>query len=312
VLFLGSSCILTIAFATPPPVIPPVTPPPGTANNTLVYNLTSSENRTILPIQMMLPDGTWSQPVKYNFDIGALWPTDVAPQFLSAFGYGPDGVGKDSSKREGQPGKIKIVGLDKEIDLPVMVQNKAHYDLFRDNPPPERYPLLNVKDILTQISMVFTREQTTLRLRDVPIPELADTSKLINLPDLQPRDGTPTNSWQWMRVKFINPSTGAGIEDWFGLNTGDDKIVLKKQSVADKIKLPLTKTGRCNYDSKSTIVFTEASKPVILDSAKVQVREEEDCRFARGGDPRNFGGGVQFLSKYTMILWDMHRALLPV
>ena len=113
-LLLASSSILTIAFATPPPVIPPVTPPPGTANNTLVYNLTSSETRTILPIQMMLPDGTWSQPVKYNFDTGASWPTDVAPQFLSAFGYGPDGVGNDSSKREAQPGKIRIVGLDKE------------------------------------------------------------------------------------------------------------------------------------------------------------------------------------------------------
>jgi hypothetical protein len=99
VLLLASSYILTISFATSPPIIPPVTPPPGTANNTLVYDLTSSENRTILPIQMMLPDSTWSQPVKYNFDTGALWSTDVAPQFLSAFGYGPDGVGKDSSKR---------------------------------------------------------------------------------------------------------------------------------------------------------------------------------------------------------------------
>jgi hypothetical protein len=139
VLLLASSYILTISLATSPPIIPPVTPPPGTANNTLVYDLTSSENRTILPIQMMLPDGTWSQPVKYNFDTGALWPTDVAPQFLSAFGYGPDGVGSDSSKREAQPGKIRIVGLDKDIDLPVMVQDKAHYDLFREQPPPERY-----------------------------------------------------------------------------------------------------------------------------------------------------------------------------
>jgi hypothetical protein len=259
---------------------------------------------------MMLPDGTWSQPVKYNFDTGASWPTDVAPQFLSAFGYGPDGVGSDSSKREAQPGKIRIVGLDKDIDLPVMVQDKAHYDLFRDQPPPTRYPLLKVADILTQISMVFTSEQTTLRLKDVPIPELADASKLINLPDFQKRAGTPTSGWQWMRVDFMNPSTGKVIEDWFGLNTGDNKMILKKQSVADKIKLPLTKTGSCNYDSKSTIVFKEASKPVNLDSAPVQVRKEH-CDFARGGEPRNFGGGLPFLSEYTLILWDMHRALLP-
>ena len=106
---------------------------------TLVYNLTSSETRTILPIQMMLPDGTWSQPVKYNFDTGASTATDVAPQFLSAFGYGPDGVGTDSSLRKEQPGKIRIVGLDGEFDLPVRVKDKAHYDLFREQPPPTRY-----------------------------------------------------------------------------------------------------------------------------------------------------------------------------
>jgi hypothetical protein len=169
---------------------------------------------------------------------------------------------------------------------------------------------VNVKDILTQISMVFASDQTTLRLKGVPIPELADTSKLINLPDLQLREGTPTNGWQWMRVDFMNPSTGKVIEDWFGLNTGDSKIVLKKQSVADQIKLTLKRTDSCNYASKSTIVFIEADKPVKLDSSPVQVRKET-CDFARGGDPRNFGGGVTFMSKYTMILWDMHRALLP-
>ena len=67
--------------------------------------------------------------------------------------------------------------------------------------------------------MVFASDQTTLRLKGVSIPELADTSKLINLPDLQLRDDTPTSGWQWMSVKFINPSVGAGIEDWFGLPT---------------------------------------------------------------------------------------------
>ncbi len=284
---------------------------PPSGNHTLVYDLTSSETRTILPIQMKLPDGTWSQPVKYNFDTGASLPTDVAPEFLSAFGYGPDGVGSDPSKRITLPGKIKIVGLDGEFDLPVMVQDKAHYDLFRDQPPPIRYPLLRVADILTEVSMVFTNEETTIRLRDVPIPELADISKLISLPDLQRRDGTPTSGYQWMRVDFINPSTGGAIEDWFGLNTGDDKLVLKKQSVADVLQLPLTRTSSCNYDSESTIVFKEASKPAKLDSAPVQVREET-CQFARGGEPRNFGGGPAFLSEYTLILWDMHRALLPV
>ncbi|MEJ7642698.1 MAG: hypothetical protein WKF36_10990 [Candidatus Nitrosocosmicus sp.] len=298
---IALSSILIIAFVIHPP----------SADHTLVYDLTGSETRTILPIQMRLPDGTWSQPVKYNFDTGASHPTDVAPEFLSAFGYGPDGVGTDSSLRKAQPGKIRIVGLDGEFDLPVMVQDKDHYDLFRDQPPPTRYPLLRVKDISTEISMVFTNEQTTLRLKGVPIPEMADASKLVNLPDLKPREGTPTSGWQWMRVDFINPSTGAAIEDWFGLNTGDHKLVLKKESVADEINLPLTRTDDCNYASKGTLDFIEASKPVKLDSATVQVREE-DCRFARGGEPRNFGGGPPFLSEYTLILWDMHRALFPV
>ena len=111
----------------------------------------------------------------------------MAPEFLSAFGYGPDGVGIDSSLRKEQPGKIRIVGLDGEFDLPVMVNDKAHYDLFREQPPPDRYPLVRVKDILTKVSMVYTSEHTTLRLRDVPIPELSDASKLITLPDLQRR-----------------------------------------------------------------------------------------------------------------------------
>ena len=278
--------------------------------STLVYNLSSSETRTILPIQMKLPDGTWSQPVNYNFDTGASTATDVAPEFLPAFGYGPDGVGDDSSLRKEQPGKIRIVGLDGEFDLPVMVNDKAHYDLFREQPPPDRYPLLRVKDILTQISMVYTSEKTTLRLKDVPIPELADSSKLITLPDFQKRIGTPTSGWQWMRVDFVNPSTGVGIEDWFGLNTGDKRLTLKKESVADQIMIPLTRTDDCNYASTSTIVFKEANKPAKLDSAPVQVRQET-CDFARGGDPRNFGGGLPFLSKYTLILWDLHRALLP-
>lgn len=259
---------------------------------------------------MQFPDGTWSQPVKYNFDTGASSPTDVAPEFLKAFGYGPDGVGVDSSKRKEQPSKIKIVGMNGEFDLPVIVQDKDHYDLFRKQPPPTRYPLLRLTDLSAQVSMVFTSKQTTLRLRNIPIPELADTSKLINLPDFQRRDSAPINGWQWLRVKFINPSTGAGIEDWFGLNTGDDKIVLKKESVADKIKLSLKSTDTCNYDSMSTINFIEASKPVIVDSAPVQVRKET-CQFARGGEPRNFGGGMSLLAKYTLILWDMHRALLP-
>jgi hypothetical protein len=282
-----------------------------TNKNTLVYDLTSSETRTIIPIQILQPDGLWSQPVKYNFDTGAT-TTDLAHEFLSAFGYGPNGVGVDSSLRTTQPAKIKIVGLDGEFTLPVTVQDKAHSDLFRDQPPPIRYPLLSIKDISKQISIVFTKDHTTLRLKDVPIPELTNKDKLILLPDMQKRSGTPTSGWQWMQVKFVNPSNGTSIQDWFGLNTGDNKIVLKKQSVADIIKIPQKETGDgCNSDSRSTIVFIEANKTAKMDTAKVQVREEI-CQFARGGEQRNFGCGIEFLSRYTFVLWDLHRALLPV
>ena len=293
------------AKSTEQPIIIP------TGKNTLVYDLISSETRTILPIQIMQPDGSWSQPVMYNFDTGAT-TTDLAPEFLSAFGYGPDGVGVDPSLRTTQSAKIKIVGLDGEFNLPVTVQDKAHYDLFRDQPPPIRYPLLSIKDISKQISMVFTKDHTTLRLKDVAIPELTNKGKLILLPDMQKRSGTPTSGWQWIQVKFVNPSTGKSIQDWFGLNTGDNKIVLKKQSVADIIKIPQKETGDgCNSDSRSTLVFIEASKPAKMDTAKVQEREEI-CQFARGGEPRNFGAGMEFLSKYTLVIWDLHMALLPV
>ena len=100
---LTSASILIIAFVIHPPTAPPKAPP--TVKNTLVYGLTNSETRTILPVQIKLPDGTWSQPVKYNFDTGASFPTDVAPQLLSAFGYGPDGVGDNPSLKKSNPEK---------------------------------------------------------------------------------------------------------------------------------------------------------------------------------------------------------------
>ena len=54
---------------------PANTPPPSPpANDTLTYDLTSSDSRTIIPIQMKLPDGSWSAPIKFNFDSGASWP----------------------------------------------------------------------------------------------------------------------------------------------------------------------------------------------------------------------------------------------
>ena len=49
-------------------------PPPPPANGTLTYDLTSSDSMTIIPIQMKLHNGSWSAPIKFNFDTGASWP----------------------------------------------------------------------------------------------------------------------------------------------------------------------------------------------------------------------------------------------
>ena len=41
--------------------------------NILIHSLTPFESRTIIPIQMQLPDGKWSKPIKFNFDSGVNW-----------------------------------------------------------------------------------------------------------------------------------------------------------------------------------------------------------------------------------------------
>jgi hypothetical protein len=72
------------------------------------------------------------------------------------------------------------------------------------------------------------------------------------------RNSTPTSGWQWTHVKFSNPSSRANITDWFGLNTGDVRIVMKK-NLSDSLQLPLI-DGRDsdNFDSHATIEFIES------------------------------------------------------
>ena len=259
---------------------------------------------------MQLPNGKWSNPTSFNFDSGASWATDVPLELLGSFGSGPDGVPSDERKE--QPTKIRILGLAGEYTLPVMVQDKAHYDLFREQPPPERYPVLRFRDLLPFMSFVFTDENTTIRTNDLgPPPELNNPHK-ITLPDMGPRSGTPTSGWQWIKVRFENPlDQTKSIVDWFGLNTGDKRMIIKK-SLADNIGLSLL-PGRNsnNFDTRSNLEIIEAEPVVKLNDVKTEARNNL-AQFARGGEPRNIGGGLEVLDPFSMIFWDakMHRSLI--
>lgn len=286
-----------------------ITPTAGA--NTLIYNLLlPTETRTLVPIQMKLPNGQWSQPIKFNFDTGTSFATDIPPELLADFGSGPDGVPSD--QRHEQPVTIKIVGLNGEYKIPCMIQDKDHYDLFRSQS--NRYPLLRIRDITDSISIVYTNKQTTLRVGSAPPPELtaAGSSNIIYLPDMAPRNSTPTSGWQWTHVKFSNPSSRANITDWFGLNTGDVRIVMKK-NLSDSLQLPLI-DGRDsdNFDSHATIEFIE-SMPTHATLANIPVEVRKDTAdFARGGPARNFGSGLVVLDRYSIVVWGgLHWALIP-
>jgi len=274
----------------------------------LVHPLTPSESRTIIPVQMQLPNGEWSNPINFNFDSGASWATDVPLELLGSFGSGPDGV--PSEERKEQIAKIRIAGLSGEYSLPVMIQDKPHYELFRKESPPERYPAVRLRDLLPFMSFVFTNENTIIRTNNLgPPPELNNPNKIL-LPDMSPHSGTPTSGWQWLRVKFENPSDRTkSIVDWFGLNTGDKRIIIKK-SIADTIHLFLS-SGRNfeNFDTLSNIEFIEAEPIIKLVNVKTEARINT-AEFARGGEPRNFGGGLEVLDHYSMIFWDakLHRS----
>ena len=180
---------------------------------------------------------------------GASFATDVPLELLTAFGYGPDGVGTDSTKRKEQPGTIRLVGLSGEYTLPVMVQDKAHYDLFREERPPVRYPLVRVRDLADRVSMVFGQISTIFRVGSSAPTEVTSASagQVLNLPDMKARTGAPTTGWQWLQVKFINPATPtSSFVDWFGMNTGDRKMIVKK-SVATAIGVPLVSINTENW-----------------------------------------------------------------
>lgn len=267
--------------------------------------------RPIIPVQMMLPNNEWSETVLFNFDTGASSPTDIPLQLLDDFGYKEIANGKTRPTYKKKM-RIPDSGLP-DFWLDCMLQNKAHYDLFREQK--NRYPLLRVRDLVMTdyFSIVYNLQNTVIRTKEMDVPEIRKTGT-VRLPDAMKRSGTPTSSWYWWKVKFRNPRKTSQTEtDWFQHCTGDYKIILKKDT-AEEIDLKLeSKIDSENWNSHVTMEFTEA-KPVNnakLINAATTVRSM-DADYARGGDPRNFGGGIEILKKWSVVIKGMERYYVPV
>jgi predicted aspartyl protease len=264
----------------------------------------NSDPRTLIPVQMMLPNGQWSKTVIFNFDTGASWPTDIPPQLLSDFGAEP----VSSDERVAKDVKIRFVGFPLEFMIPTMVQDEAHYDLFKENP--DRYPLLRVRDLMPYMSITYEKDRTILRSNDLGVPPELNTPGTIRFPDASMRSDAPTSSWYWTKVKISHPSSGRAATDWFLIDSGNKEVLVKK-SLANKIGLDLS-PGRNsrNFNSFANIEFSEAKPIGDIENMEINVREDS-ARFGRGGEPRNLIGGPRLMDDWSIVLWDLHIALVP-
>lgn len=267
-------------------------------------NYTSSKpntSRPIIPVQMKKPNGTWSSPIKFNFDTGASSPTDVPLPLLKDFGGQVA-----TSKRKSQPGKIKIPGFnnDREMDIPIMVQDRAHYDLFRSQS--SRYPLMRVYDLMPYMSIVYETKQTTLRPKTpgAAPPEVASLTGPIMMPPAKKRSGTPTSAHYWSKGTMTGSKTYGNV--WFNVCTGDYRFIIPR-SFCDKAGFKISsdgKSGNGESNAVGTFRWDETTPvPLTLTDIKVTARDDDED-FARGGDPRCLQGGPNFLSKYKIVIWD--------
>ena len=273
-------------------------------------NYTSSKpntSRPIIPIQIQKPDGKWSDPIKFNFDTGASWATDVPLQLLKSFGGDVD-----SDDRKEQPGKIKIPGFNnnQELGIPVVVQDDDHYDLFREQS--SRYPLLRVRDLMPYMSIVYETAKTTLYPKSMgPPPELS-TPGTMAMPKASRRPGTPTSAWYWTKGTMIGSKTYSNV--WFNVCTGDYRFIIPR-SYCDKAGFKITSDGKSgNGESFATGTFRwDETTPTkfTLTNIKVTARDDDE-RFARGGDPRCLMGGPNFLSKYKIVISDLNMYFVPI
>lgn len=271
-------------------------------------NYTTTDKRSsrpIIPVKMQKPDGTWSDPIKFNFDTGASSPTDVPLQLLSAFGGQVA-----TSARKAQPGKIIIPGFnnDQVIDIPIMVQDKAHYDLFRTQST--RYPLIRVYDLMPYMSIQYELSKTTLTPKSEGIPDV--TGNAIMMPPAKQRTGTPTSAHYWTKGTMIGSKTYGDV--WFNVCTGDYRFIIPR-SYCDAAEFKITSDGISgNGESNATGTFRwdeTAPTKLTLSSITVTARDD-DGDFARGGDPRCLMGGINFLNKYRIVIWDDRMAFVPL
>lgn len=272
-----------------------------------------SGTRPIIPVQMKLPNGKWSEVVKFNFDTGASLPTDIPLQLLDDFGYKEtqNGIIRPTVNKE-----VMIPGFNNKADgtpivmtVPCMVQNVDHYDLFREQA--NRYPLMRVRDLMKYVSIVYNLKNTIIRTKDMGPPIEIQKPGTIMFPDAVRRDNTPTSSWYWNKWTIINPkSTSKRYTEWFQWCTGDYRMIVKRSTV-DRVDISRTRIDDDNSDAYASFEFTE-SKPIVgkLTNVLIDARDD-DANFARGGDPRNICGGLSLLKSWSRVIWDNHSAACP-
>ena len=176
-------------------------------------------SRPIIPVKMQKPDGTWSDPILFNFDTGASNPTDVPLPLLKAFGGEVP-----TDRRKAQPGRIIIPGFnnDQILDIPIMVQDKAHYDLFREQST--RYPLVRVYDLMPYMSIQYELNKTTLTPKSDGNPLLPESA--IMMPPWVRKEGSPNSGHSWSKGTMIGSKTYPDV--WLNDNTGDYRFIIPR------------------------------------------------------------------------------------
>lgn len=257
-----------------------------------------AKGRPIVKLSLKEPRGNWTDYYPYNFDTGASQPTDIALPFAPKWGSTTSSSTKDFTVY------CRIEGWgNKEFKLTLRLQDKSHYSQFKSQPPPTRYPLCRVRDLLIAgyMSIVYNKEYTIMRDVGDPIPELNGTPKHV-FPDMRRRSGTPTSGWQWYRGLMENPTTKKTYEDWFGCNTGDRRFIIRRTAV-DKVGIKYPPLGSDDMaDTTGSIHWMEASPDLYMQNVPITVDDRDSS--ARGGDPRNLCGGPNFLDKYNIVIWD--------
>lgn len=272
----------------------------------------SSRRRPIIGVSFLQPDSVWSAPQPMNFDTGASYPTDIPLAIAPKWGS------VHNSDQKNYTGTVRIQGFGtQEFTIPICLQDEDHYDLFRKEMAPateNRYPLLRVRDLMPYLSFVMSTENTIIRSIGESVPE-KDVTGFKKFPDMKRRTdtvtyngrnySTPTNGWQWLKVKIKNPTT-TGKESpiiWGNLNTGERRCVIV-DIFADMVNLDypdLGSDGRA--DAKCSFIYTETTpNPTLIDNKTMQIRDKDED-FARGGMYRNLMGGAPIKENYRVVLW---------